>query len=46
MREARRSACAPAEAARVLGHDYVGPEHLLLVLCRDPDTSALLARGA
>ena len=35
---------APAHA-RVLGHEHIGPEHLLLALCQNPDTGPLLERA-
>ena len=40
IRPAERYLCAGTEEARRLGHNYVGTEHVLSVLVRDPDSSA------
>ena len=41
IRPAERYLSAGAAEARRLGHKYVGPEHILAVLIRDPEGSAV-----
>ena len=40
IRPAERYLLAGAEEARQLGHNYIGTEHILSVLARDPDSGA------